>query len=142
ADALVQQVERLDGHVPDPARVLEPELCLDDFLVARQAVDRLAAIAPARTRADLARLEQDDVAPPFGQVQRGREACESAADDSDVATYRLGKRRVLLRAYSRRCVVRMAREVAIGLEETHKPYALGKPFEGSAQRPPGRRHPL
>src|SRR5262249_22924005 len=69
-----------------------------------------------------------------GEVQGGAESGESAADDGDVAAERAGERRMVLRAGGRRRVVGAAREIAVGLEETHKSYALGKPFEGSAPR--------
>ena len=95
-------------------------------------MDCLAAVASAGASADFARFEQHDIEAAFAQLDRRRQPRQPAADDRHIAHSRIALKCVeALRARRRGGVVRVARQVAVGIEQGHKRYALGS-FLGEA----------
>jgi hypothetical protein len=80
----LQQFQCFQGHGPDAAGVVEPELVFDHRLVAGQSVDGLAAVAAAGTPAHLLGFQQRHLVSHAGQVQGGRQAGKTASHHGDI----------------------------------------------------------
>jgi hypothetical protein len=126
-DAPSHQVQRLDRHAEDAARVVPPELGLDDGHVAGQAVQRLAAVAPAGAAAQAIGFEQSHRPPLARDLERGRQAGQAAADHGHVAAGVAIEGRCSGAALGRALVPAIAREVAVGVAQAghHGSFAGG-----------------
>ena len=114
--APMDQVQRLDACIPDDARGLQAELRLDHVRLAGQTGQGLAAVAAARTAADIARFQQRHCEAPVRQLDRGRQPRQAAAHDRDIARPAPFQRRESLFAWGARGVAAVTSEV-IGAQE-------------------------
>ena len=105
--------------VEQAPRRVQAELCFDYRLVARQPRDHLAAIAPRRTPADLARFENHHLEAAIGQFDRCRQPGETAADDGDVTGQVSLQCSKALVARCRGRVVGVLRQFLFGGEQRH-----------------------
>ena len=85
-DALADQVDALERHIPDAARVGRADQALEFLLRCGDAEQCLGTAAARGAPANAALLEQHDAIATLGQVQRGRAARDAAADDTDVGS--------------------------------------------------------
>ena len=135
---LLDQRQRLDRHRPHAARLVEAELRFDGVLLAGKARQRLAAVAPGGAPADLLCFKQHHVVAAVGQFDRRRQPSQATADDGDIALEVCGERRRCCRTLHRGVVVRVARQIAIGVEEAHGRWGRQQ-VGGSSVRPPALR---
>jgi hypothetical protein len=80
----LQAVECALAQPPEQACPFATERSLRPVVRHRTAAQGKAAVAAARARGDLARLEQADAQPTLGERQRARAARHAAADDDHV----------------------------------------------------------
>ena len=83
-DQSLDQRLRLLGEGPETVGVVMAEMLLEPVLVAPLAGMELAAVAPRRAPADALGLDDGDVDPGFGEMERRREPGVAAAEDGDV----------------------------------------------------------
>lgn len=84
-DQVLHQVESLDRHVPQPARVLSPDERFGLLLASRDPEQRLCAAAAGGSPADARGFEYHDAVAAFGEVQGCRAARDAGADHAHVA---------------------------------------------------------
>ncbi len=91
----LRELQRLDGKVKQTACIVASDVGDEALLACGQTENRLAAAAAGGTIADKMRLQQGDLKPSLGQMQRRRTTGDSAAEhgyiDADVAAQRLAR---------------------------------------------------
>src|SRR6056297_174800 len=102
--ALDDDVTALEPHLRGNAGRPVSET-LADLGRLGEAVDEVAAVAPARAPADAARLQQHHPVAAFGEFQRGGQAGETAADDGHVGALGALERGIVRASLRRRGVV-------------------------------------
>ena len=105
-DQRVEMAARVEREFPQAPRVRGAHALLQPFLIAAHPHVRLAAVAARSAPAEQGLLQQHHLDAALGQMQRRRQAGETAADDADFSAavdvqrrrgYRLGRGRCVIR---------------------------------------------
>ena len=83
-DQRLREIQRLDGQIEQPARVVAADLGGERLLTRGQAENRLAAAAARGAVADDVRLQQSHTVAALRQMQCSRAAGNAAAEDHHV----------------------------------------------------------